>query len=297
MRILIPVDGSKYSRTAIDFVAARASLVGTDPQVEVVNVQLPVPVRATRVVGKEVVRSYYTDEAEEALKTARTRLTKAGLDASARYVVGNPAEEIAAIAAKNKVDLIVMGSHGRSAFKGLFLGSVTNAVLARSKTPMLILRGHKIPDADSLAVGVAVDGSKYGRAAVRYVIRHRQLFGAKPSITLLHVVADYAGAVMADMAGMALPAYTPQEIESLQKKAFEAAIAPVRKELTKAKLVTSEVCLAGNAGDELAAYAKKKRLDMLVMGSHGYGTFKAAVLGSVATRVSARSEVPLLIVR
>ena len=39
-----------------------------------------------------------------------------------------------------------------------------------------------------------------------------------------------------------------------------------------------EVCLAGNAGDELAAYAKKKKLDVLVMGSHGYGAFKAALV-------------------
>lgn len=297
MRILIPVDGSKHSRTAVDFVAARAASLGANPKIDIVNVQLPVPVRATRVVGKEVVRSYYTDEAEEALKSARTRMAKAGLEPTTRFVVGNPAEEIAAIAAKTKANLLVMGSHGRSAFKGLLLGSVTNAVLARSKTPMLLLRGHKIPDAESLAVGIAVDGSKYGRAAVKYAARHRELFGSAPSFTLIHVVPDYAGAVMADMAGMALPVYTPQDIDALRKKNFETAMAPARKELAKAKIDAAEVCLSGSAGDELAAYAKKKKLDILVMGSHGYGALKTAVMGSVATRVAARSEVPLLLVR
>ena len=102
---------------------------------------------------------------------------------------------------------------------------------------------------------------------------------------------------MPDMAGIALPAYSEEDIRAMQKKAFESAIGPVRKLFQKAGLQATEVCLAGNAGDEIAAYAKKKKLDVLVMGSHGYGAFKAAVMGSVATRVAHSSEVPLLLVR
>jgi nucleotide-binding universal stress UspA family protein len=297
MRILLPVDGSKYSRVALDFVASRSTLIGSEPQVEVLNVQLPVPVRATQLVGKAHVRSYYTEEAEKVLKPAQARLRKAGLAASARYVVGNPAEEIAAAAVKSKADLIVIGSHGRSALKGLLLGSVTNAVLAQSKAPVLILRNRGSPPADSLKVGIAVDGSKYGRAAVSYVLRHPQLFGAAPKLTLIHVVQDYLGAVMPDMAGIALPAFTIEEVRSLQSKTFEKAVAPVRKLLAKAGAKAEEACLVGNAGDELAAYAKKKKLDLLVMGSHGYGAFKAAVMGSVATRTAATGDVPLLLIR
>jgi nucleotide-binding universal stress UspA family protein len=297
MRILLPVDGSKYSRAAIDFVASRSTLVGANPEVQVLNVQLPIPARATRVVSGEVVASYYTEEAEKALKPARTRLLKAGLSPSFRYAVGHPSGEISAAAAKGQVDLIVMGSHGRSSLKGLLLGSVTNAVLAQTQTPMLILRARETPPADSLKLGIAVDGSKFGREAVRFVLRHSELFGASPSITLIHVVADFAGALMPDMAGIALPAYSAEDIRAMQKKGFEAAIGPVRKLFQKAGIAATEVCLAGNPGDELTAYARKKKLDLLVMGSHGYGAFKAAVMGSVATRVAAKSEVPLLLIR
>ena len=115
MKILIPVDGSKYSRTAVDFVASRSTLVGSNPEIEVLNVQMAIPTRATRVVGKDVVSSYYTDEAEKALKPARTRLQKAGMTPTVRFAVGNPANEISAAAAKDDVDLLVMGSHGHSA--------------------------------------------------------------------------------------------------------------------------------------------------------------------------------------
>jgi nucleotide-binding universal stress UspA family protein len=297
MKILIPVDGSKYSRTAVDFVASRSTLVGSNPEIEVLNVQMAIPTRATRVVGKDVVSSYYTDEAEKALKPARTRLQKAGMTPTVRFAVGNPANEISAAAAKDDVDLLVMGSHGHSALRGLLVGSVTSAVLAQTTTPILILRHREAPPADSLKVGIAVDGSKFGREAVKYVLRHRDLFGANPQITLIHVVADFAGALMPDMAGIALPAYSEEDIRAMQKKAFESAVAPIRKLFQKAGVPLTEICLAGNAADEIAAYAKKRKLDVLVMGSHGYGAFKAAVMGSVATRVAHTAELPLLLVR
>jgi nucleotide-binding universal stress UspA family protein len=297
MKILLPVDGSEFSRAAVEFVASRTTLIGSDPSVELVNVQLAVPARAARVVGKSVLSEYYTEESDKPLKPALKRLAKAGVTASAHYLVGHPGEEISAAAVRDKVDLIVMGSHGRSALKGLLVGSVTNNVLARTHLPLLVIRHREAPTADSLKVGIAVDGSKYGREAVKYVLRHRALFGAKPDLTLLHVVSDFAGAVMPDMGGIALPAFSPDEVRSLQTKAFEAAIAPARKLLAKGGIGASEVCLIGNAGDELSAYAKKKKLDLLVVGSHGYGAFKAAVLGSVATRVMAHSTVPLLLIR
>jgi nucleotide-binding universal stress UspA family protein len=297
MKILVPVDGSKFSKAAVDFIASRTTLIGGSPEVELMNVQLPIPVRAARVVGRDVVKSYYEEESERALKPSLAALKKAGLDATSTYAVGHPGEEIAAAADRDKADLIVMGSHGHGALAGLVLGSVTNAVLAHTKKPILVVRAKEAPKGDSLKVGVAIDGSKYGRLAVRYVLKHRDLFGAAPSFILIHVVPDFAGAVMPDMAGIAMPAFTENEIKAMQKKAFDAALDPVRKLLGKVGVAAEEVCLVGNPGDELSAYAKKKKLDVLVMGSHGYGAFKSAVLGSTATRVAAHCETPVLLIR
>lgn len=297
MRILVPVDGSKYSHAAVNFIASRTKLIGTEPDVQLLNVQLPIPVRAARVVGKDVVKSYYDEESAKALKSSLATLKKAGLAATSDCRIGHPGEEIAAAADAAKADLVVMGSHGHGAFAGLVLGSVTNAVLARTKRPMLVLRESHAARGDSLKVGIAVDGSKFGREAVKYAIRHRDLFGAQPQFLLLNVVPDFAGAVMPDMAGMALPAFTAEEVAAMQAKSFETVIAPAQKLLAKAGLAADTVRLAGHPGDELAAYAKKKKLDVLVMGSHGYGAFKQAVLGSVATRVIARCTTPVLLVR
>jgi nucleotide-binding universal stress UspA family protein len=297
MKILLPVDGSEWSKAAVEFVASRSTLIGTDPSVDVVNVQMPVPVRAARVVGKTALTEYYEDESGKALKPALRRLAKAGLAADARYLIGHPGEEISNAALRDKVDLIVMGSHGHSALRNLLLGSVTNHVLARTLVPLLVLRHRETPTQDALRVGIAVDGSKYGRQAVKFVLRHAALFGATPQITLLHVASDFAGALMPDMAGIALPAYSEADLRKVQQQSCEAALAPARRLFAKAGVPAAEVCLTGAPGDELAAFARKKKLDVLVMGSHGYGAFKAAVLGSVASRVMALSTVPLLLVR
>jgi nucleotide-binding universal stress UspA family protein len=297
MKILVPVDGSSYSANAVDFVAHRGSLMGSEPSVELLNVQLPVPARAARVVGKSVVDSYYADEAKKALKPAQQRLAKAGVACVARHAVGNPAEQIAQAAEAEDADLIVMGSHGRSALKGLILGSVTHAVLAHTLKPLLVLRAKAPATTESMRVGIAVDGSKYGRAAARYVIKHRALFGQQAEFVLIHVTADYAGAVMPDMAGMALPALSESEVLELQKKELSGALRTVRPSFEKAGIAAQEVGLVGNPGDEIAAYARKRKLDLIVMGSHGYGAFKSAVMGSTATRVAAASDTPVLLIR
>jgi nucleotide-binding universal stress UspA family protein len=295
MKILIPVDGSKFSKAAVDFVASRATLIGTDPSIELLNVQTAVPPRAASVVGKQTIDAYHQDESARALKPAVNALRKAGLPALSGYVVGHPAQQIARSAEKDDVDLIVMGSHGHGALMQLIVGSVTNALLAHTRKPVLLVRDRAAPKGDSLRVGIAIDGSKFGRAAVRYALKHRDLFGASPDFALIHVVPDFAGAVMPDMAGLALPAFSADDIKAMQSKVFETAVAPMRKLFDKEGQRAQEVCLAGAAGEEIAAYARK--LDVLIMGSHGYGAFKSAVMGSVATRVAATTTVPLLLVR
>lgn len=303
MRILIPVDGSKHAMAAVRFVASRTTLIGKDPQIELLNIQPPVPMRMARAVGKSLCASYHENEADKVLRPALRLLDKAGFSVSARHAVGHAAELIAQATEKPRgkktgpVDLTVMGSHGHGALLNLLMGSVTSGVLARTRTPVLVLRGAGAPAADELKVGVAIDGSAFGLAAARYVIKHRELFGAAPSIQLIHVVPDFLGALMPDMAGVALPAFTPDEIAAMQAKAFEAAVAPVRKLFAQAGLPIEEVRLAGNPGNEISDHVKKKKLDVLVIGSHGHGALRQAMLGSVATRIAAHCATPLLLVR
>ena len=156
MKILIPVDGSVYSDNAVAFVASRTTLIGHEPHIVLLNVQAPLPARASRLVSREALDDYYKDESEKAFKPARKILKKAKMAAEEIAKVGTPAEEIAKVAEEMKADLLIMGSHGRSALKGLLFGSVTNAVLALTKVPLLMLRDKEAPQTDALTVPSSV---------------------------------------------------------------------------------------------------------------------------------------------
>ena len=85
-------------------------------------------------------------EAPESMDAARERLEERakafgpGVDIRVDLVVsGDTAEEIASYADANDVDLIAVATHGRSGFRHLVMGSVTEAVIRRSRVPVLVL--------------------------------------------------------------------------------------------------------------------------------------------------------------
>lgn len=299
MKILVPVDGSSFSKSAVNFVASRTTLIQHQPEVELLNVQYPVSARVGRAAGKDLVDSYQMSEANKVLKPCLSTLKRAGLIARAKYVVGSPGSAVGAIAAEDAADLIVMGSHGHTGFRSVLLGSVTHSVLASCTTPLLVLRDSAVPKKDSLRIGIALDGSKYGVAAARFVAKQRDLFGLAPKVTLLHVVPDLLNLVVPGyFGGRPLKVAEPEQVEAMQRAAFEEAVSGPKKLLEAAGLLVNEVRLLGNSpGDEITGYVKKNKLDMLVLGSHGRGALKAVALGSVSTRVAARCRLPLLLIR
>ena len=299
MRILMPIDGSTYSKAALAFIASRSTLIKSQPDVELLNVQYPIPSRAARYAGKELVLSYHESEAKTVIKPALAMLKRSGLLAHSKYVVGSPGSEVGRIAAEDAADLIVMGSHGHTGFKNLLFGSVTQAVLASCNTPLLVLRSDAVPKKDSLKLGVALDGSKYGIAAVRFIVKHLALFGAAPSVTLIHVVPDVLNLVVPGFFGNApVPGFKLEQVQEMQRAAFERAMAPARKLLQGTVLqVTEAQILGNNPGDAIAAYATKNKLDILAIGSHGTGALGSMLIGSVATRVAARCRNALLFIQ
>lgn len=291
MKILIPVDGSEYSDAALQFVAARGH---EEPlSIDLLNVQLPVPPRAGRALGADVLQAWYEAESMKVLKPAIATLRGGHLDPSWYWRAGNPAVEIAEWAERHAVDLIVMGSHGHSAVKGLLFGSVTRRVLATTTVPLLVLRTAKAPKRPSLRVGIALDGSEYGTAAARFALEHLPLFGPRSIFTLIHVVTPAAAASL--NADRRLP--TGSEPSPAVAAAIDKVLAPARQRLAGAGVLVHSHGLVGEPGVEIARFARGKRLDMLVMGSHGRGALTATLLGSVASRVAATCATPLLLVR
>ena len=299
MKILMPIDGSTFSKAALSFIASRSTLIKSQPDVELLNVQYPVSARVLRGAGKELVQIHHESEASKVIKPALAALKRAGLRAQSRLVVGTPGVEVGRIAASDAADLIVMGSHGHTGLKNLLFGSVTQTVLASCATPLLVLRSDAVPKKDSLKVGVALDGSKYGLAAVRYIVKHRELFGEAPALTLIHVVPDLLNFfVPGFFADAPVPGFKAEQVAEMQRAVFERVMAPARKLFQGSGLQVTEAQLTGNnPGDAIAAYATKNKLDVLALGSHGEDALRFSMLGSVVTRVAAKCRNALLLIQ
>lgn len=139
MKILFAVDGSDFTRRALDYLATHDWLRRGNV-LSVFTVVLPVPHRAAAMAGPALTHGYYRDDAEVALRPAREALAAGGTQAEFSWEMGHPAEVIANKATRDGFDLIVMGSHGHGALANVVLGSVATQVLARCKVPVLLLR-------------------------------------------------------------------------------------------------------------------------------------------------------------
>lgn len=299
MRILMPIDGSACSKSAVDFVASRTTLLKQPIHVELLNVQYPIPMRVTRALGKEIVKAHHDREAGEILKRPAAKLRRAGATAGSRYTVGTIDHDLVEAVRKDPADLVVIGSHGDSGLTHFIFGSVADKIAAACTKPLLILRDEHPPKHESLKVGIALDGSKYGLAAARFVAKHAALLGEKPSVAIIHVAPELETLTVHGWVDRQVKTgILPEHVTAMHQAAFDAVFEPVRAILKTGGLHAKDVRLVGSdAGKEIGSYASKNKLDLLVMGSLGFGTNRFSPVGSVANRVASRVRTPLLLVR
>ncbi len=140
MKILVTVDGSDISSRALKFALKLAKQSATGSSVTVLHVDPPVFPGVERRIGKEAVQAYHADNHAHAFKAARKALGRTQVPVEEVSAIGEIATTILAVAAKRKTDLLVMGSHGRGAVKGVLLGSISSKVIAQTTIPVTIVR-------------------------------------------------------------------------------------------------------------------------------------------------------------
>ena len=145
--ILVPVDGSPTSAQAVDKAIALAKVFASHVSI----VFVIDPYRFTGVgtdfaYGQTEYLEAATAEAKKAVATAQASLEAAGIANSALVIESHAAwRGIVERAQQDGVDLIVMGSHGRSGLEKLVLGSTTQSVLGHVKVPVLVVKDPQGP--------------------------------------------------------------------------------------------------------------------------------------------------------
>ncbi len=140
MKILLAVDGSRFTKKMVAYLSVHAELFSAVNDFTVFTAQAPLPSRARAAVGKDIANAYHAEEAEKVLAPVCKFLARHGIDAKSAWKVGHAGEAIAKFADAGKYDLVVMGSHGHSALGNLVMGSVATQVLAHCQVPVLLVR-------------------------------------------------------------------------------------------------------------------------------------------------------------
>ena len=135
----------------------------------------------------------------------------------------------------------------------------------------------------------AVDGSPYTKRMLAYLAAHDEWLGAHHEYTLVNCVPAVPPRAAAVIAKSDLTAYYEDESEKVFK--------PLRTFFARQGLKASFVAKIGPAADLISATADKGGYDLLIMGSHGHGALTNLVMGSVVTKVLARTAVPVLLIR
>ncbi|WKZ85456.1 universal stress protein [Ralstonia pickettii] len=135
---------------------------------------------------------------------------------------------------------------------------------------------------------LATDGSAYSDAAA-HCIADRRLLTPDITVHVLHCTPDVSGEVEVFVGHADVAAWHKEQ----SAKAMASAIAILRA----ADVPFEAHGLVGFAPERIVQYSRSVHAEAIVMGAHGRGAFFDAVLGSVANRVVARAECPVLLVK
>jgi nucleotide-binding universal stress UspA family protein len=144
-KVLIAVDGSELANEA----GSRAiDILGTEHEFVVLEVA-PGPFTSSGLVGMSLDTEVAPPEvwaglSEAAVAEARADLAAAvenlGAPARQRIAMGDTGETVCQVAAEEKADLVVVGSHGKGWARRAFLGSVSQHVIQHAPCPVLVVR-------------------------------------------------------------------------------------------------------------------------------------------------------------
>jgi nucleotide-binding universal stress UspA family protein len=295
--ILCPVDFSDCSRRAFDRAVAVARRYGSQITVlHVLPVASAVPAVPYGPFGPAPFGVETVDREGAMAKLPRFLAVEPSTDIPVRYEVAEAPsvhKEVLLQTARRSADLVVMGTHGRSGFDRLLLGSAAEKTLRTSLVPVLIVPPHT-PDAVRAGrdpferILHATDFSDASARALRYAASFAQHPGAQ--LTLVHVIEPLpvgydplVGVTFSDEAAADESAKT--QLRQLVPTAVTAGCE------------TATVVTRGKPYAEILRVATERRADLIVLGVHGRGALDRLVFGSTTEHIVRRATCPVLTVR
>lgn len=288
-QILVPTDFSENAGRAVDYGIALAKRCSAKLHL------LHTPVVPTYLLmdlsyspGPEAVTRILNDS-QEALERQAQAVAEAGLEHFTAIREGTVHEVIRDYAKEHDVDLVVIGTHGRSGVSKLMYGSITERVLKTVHTPIIVVppQGGSVPNSVVIAYDFSAP-AKHAAEVARAI--HGVCHGSLHLVhTYLDVWAEYSdrGAVVGHAAEKRHEALQLGLEEMLKKDAKE--LFSIDAQAVQTHLAT------GDAAAGILKTAQEVGATLICAGITGKSGIERLLIGSVARRLLHDSEIPLLL--
>ena len=297
-RILCPVDFSEYSRHAFNrAVAVARNYLATISVLHVLPVPSAVPAIPYGPEGPGPLGLYGMDR-REALAELSRFLGLGTVDVPVESVVVEaPAipKEVLAQTQRLGVDLVVMGTHGRSGFDRLMLGSVAETVLRNARKPVLTVPPHVHEHVSRgrdpfERILYATDFSPGSGDALRYAASLAEHGQAR--LTLMHVVEP----IPIGNDPMVGTSFDVSGYHAALEHSARERLRSVVPESVRFGCETEDVIVTGRPYVEILRVAAERAIDLVVVGVHGRNALDRLVFGSTTEHLIRRAACPVLTV-
>ena len=206
---------------------------------------------------------------------------------------GDIRQELLAIVDENEIDLVVMGSRGRSYFERMLLGSVTERMLRKLHVPILTV-SHLDPEKELHKPGIvplqrivyATDLAEGSQVGLEFSIRLAR--GLNAHLTVVHVVQAY------DVVAHGLEtAFAPDYNAAARVHAAEK-LSQVVSLVSDGSVPITTVLADGVPYEAINRIAAQKNADLIVINLQGKGLLDRALIGTTAERVIRTASIPVL---
>jgi nucleotide-binding universal stress UspA family protein len=297
--VLCPVDFSECSRHAFGRALAVARGYGADLTVlHVLPMPSAVPALPYGPEGPGPFGFEAVDRDRALTELSRFLGAEPSIGVAVHYEVAEAPsvhKEILLQTAKTTADLVVVGTHGRSGFDHLVLGSVAEKTLRTSRVPVLVVPPHTrdvvpAPIEPFRRVLCAVDFSPDSARALDHATSLARHGGGR--LVLLHVVEP----IPVGYDPMVGPAFDIAGYEYRLEESGRAQLQKLAPESAAAGCEVETVLARGRAYKEILRVAAERQADVIVLGAHGRNAFDRLVFGSTTEQIIRRARCPVLAV-
>jgi nucleotide-binding universal stress UspA family protein len=297
-RIICAVDFSECSERAVEHAVAIARWYDAAVTVlHVVDLRVETPVGAPLApiaLAPAPLTSAAPHRAAVQLQQFVEAMAIKGVSIDTVVRDGRPDTSILELAETLPADLLVMGTHGRSGFDRLVMGSVTERVLRKARCPVLSLPPHSREHARTpvtlKSALCPVDFSESSMKALQCAVFLAE--EADAHLTVLHVARPLASAEATAYGRLDLPAAQLKYEGDIARRLADFVPGAARAYCTVEEQVTS-----GKPWREILRVAAEQRVELIVIGVRGRSSTDTTLFGSTTHHVVREATCPVLTIR